>query len=97
MVADALTVLGFSLAGVEGTAVSNMEETIAAFDAAIENPDTGVLIITERYADLIRPRVDELLFSEAFPLLLELPDSEGQMAGKPSLREMVNKAIGVSV
>ena len=97
VVADALTVLGFSLAGVRGTAVTNVDDTKAAFEAALKDPENKILIITERYADLIRPQVDELLFTESFPLVLEIPDSEGPLEGKPSLREMVHKAIGVSV
>ena len=64
VVADEFTVLGFSLAGVEGAIVSDEDETRAAYQMAVENPDVGVLIITERYADLIRPLVDELLFAD---------------------------------
>lgn len=97
VVADALTVLGFSLAGVHGTAVSDAEETLAAFKAALEDAENGILIITERHADLIRPQVDQLLFSEQFPLVLEIPDRDGPLAGKPTLREMVHQAIGISV
>ena len=97
VVADEFTVLGFSLAGVEGAIVSDEDETRAAYQMAVENPDVGVLIITERYADLIRPLVDELLFADRFPLVLEIPDGEGPLAGKPTLKEMVHQAIGVSV
>ncbi len=96
IIGDELTVLGFSLAGVVGEVATDSESAGAAFDAALEEDETGILLITERIADLIRPRVDELLFSDRFPLVLEIPDYLGPLNRQP-LREMVNQAIGISV
>lgn len=97
VIGDEDTVLGFQLAGVEGKEVRTPEEAEQAFDAALANHDFGIVIITERVAELIRDRVDRFIFSEAFPLILEIPDRKGKLEGKAGIREMVNRAIGVSV
>ena len=97
VIGDEFAVLGFSLAGVRGTTVTDADGAAEAFDRALEDPETGILIITERIADLIRPRVDELIFSDRFPLVLEVPDRSGPLAGKASMREMVQQAIGIQV
>ena len=96
-IGDEDTVLGLNLAGVEGSVVRNSREAEDAFDRAIEDRDIGVIIISERIAELIRSRVDRFIFSEQFPLILEIPDRRGKLEGKLSLREMANKAIGISV
>ena len=97
IIGDEDTVLGFQLAGVEGIAVGSAEEGERAFDAALENHDFGIVIITERIAELIRERVDRFIFTQAFPLILEIPDRNGKLEGKPNLRQMVNRAIGINL
>ena len=53
-----------------------------------------IIIITSDVADLIRPTVDRFLFSESFPLVVEIPSAGGK---SPDLRTLVNDAIGVSI
>ena len=97
VIGDEDTVLGFQLAGVEGEAVENPDEAERAFGKALENHDYGIVIITERIAELIRERVDRFIFTEAFPLILEIPDRVGKIEGRLDLREMVNRAIGINL
>ena len=97
VIGDEDTVIGFGLAGVKGRIARNPDEAAEAFDSALANRDVGIVIITERVAELIRPRVDRYVFAEQFPLIVEIPDREGKIAGHMSLREMVNASIGISV
>lgn len=97
VIGDEDTVLGFGMVGVEGVVTGGVAETEAAFDSALENPEIGILVVTERAAELIRPRVDRILFSDTFPLIVEIPDRRGRMAGRPTIREMVNTAIGIKL
>ena len=85
------------MVGVEGKTAVTKEEAEDAFSEALENSDVGVVIITERTAELIRPLVDRYIFTEQFPLIVEIPDREGRIEGKPGLREMVNTAIGIKL
>lgn len=97
IIGDEDAVLGFGLVGVEGTAATSVAQAQEAFSTAMENSDIGIIIITERVADLIRPQVDRFIFTRSFPLIVEIPDRQGPLAGKPGIREMVNQAIGIKL
>jgi len=57
----------------------------------------GMVIITERIADMIRSTVDKYLFTVSFPLIVEIPDRNGTKPGRPGIKEMVNTAIGLKL
>jgi V/A-type H+-transporting ATPase subunit F len=97
IIGDEDAVLGFGLVGVEGTIASSVTQAREAFSTALEQTDIGIVIITERVADLIRPQVDQFIFTRNFPLIVEIPDREGPLPGKPGIREMVNQAIGIKL
>lgn len=97
VIGDEDTVLGFGMVGVEGKAVDGEEETRAALDTALGDPDVGIILITERSAAAQRSLVDKYMFSRRFPLIVEIPDYRGPMEGRPSLRELVNQAIGIKL
>ena len=97
LIGDEDTVLGFGMVGVQGKTVHNAEEAEAAFQAILEDREIGIIIITERIAELIRPSVDQYIFTRDFPLIVEIPDREGKITGKAGIREMVNQAIGIKL
>jgi len=82
---------------VAGTVATNVAQAQEAFSTAMEQSDIGIIIITERVADLIRPQVDRFIFTRNFPLIVEIPDRQGPLSGKPGIREMVNQAIGIKL
>lgn len=96
-VADEDTVRGFRLAGVEGRAVTTPAEAAAAVDAAVQQPDVGVLILTDVVAAGIRQRVDEIRTGPARPLIVEIPGPSGPMPGHKTLRQFVQEAIGIRI
>jgi V/A-type H+-transporting ATPase subunit F len=97
VIGDDDVVLGFDLVGVRGSVVATPEEAGAALNEALENKEIGIILITERAAELIRPLVDRYILEKEFPLLLEIPDRHGPIEGKPNLREMMNQSMGVSL
>ncbi|HAK45775.1 MAG TPA: Vacuolar H+transporting two-sector ATPase F subunit [Spirochaeta sp.] len=97
IIGDEDTVLGFEMVGVRGRMVVNEEEAVQAFSDALEDREIGIIIICERIADLIRHQVDQYMFTMQFPLIVEIPDRNGRIKGKPGLREMVNAAIGIKL
>jgi V/A-type H+-transporting ATPase subunit F len=46
---------------------------------------------------MIRSIVDRYLFTESFPLIVEIPGRTGTGADRPGIREMVNAAIGLKL
>jgi V/A-type H+/Na+-transporting ATPase subunit F len=95
IIGDEDTVLGFEMVGVSGRIARDPAEANRAFRAALEDKEAGIIIITERTADMIRPLVDRYLFTKNFPLIVEIPDRKGRQPNRPGIREMVNAAIGV--
>jgi len=97
IIGDEDTVLGFGVVGVSGKVATNPDQAQRAFKATLQDRETGIIIITERVADMIRPMVDKFLFTASFPLVVEIPDRSGSKPGKPGIREMVNTAIGIKL
>jgi V/A-type H+/Na+-transporting ATPase subunit F len=97
IIGDEDSVLGFGMVGVLGYTVRNAKEAESAFREALADSDNGIIIITERTAELIRLQVDRYMFTEQFPLIVEIPDRLGKITGKPDIRTMVNEAIGISL
>lgn len=97
VIGDEDTVLGFGMVGVSGKVAVDADEARRAFQAILEDKETSIIIITERVADTIRSTVDRYLFTENFPLIVEIPDRKGSKAGRPGIREMVNAAIGLKL
>lgn len=88
-------VLGFSLVGVRGTAVSTASEADEALDEALSTSDIGIILVTEDVAELIEARMEQLKLRSTVPLVVEIPGPEGVRPDRPSLNEMVLRAIGV--
>jgi V/A-type H+-transporting ATPase subunit F len=85
------------MVGVEGRVADSGEQAEQALEEALGDSEVGIIIITEPAADLIRSRVNEYVFSRSFPLIVEVPDRGGRSEDRPGLKEMVNRAIGISV
>ena len=90
-------VLGFSLAGIHGQGATNAVEANEALDAALGNPDIGIVLVTSDVAALIEPRMSRLKLRSNVPLVVEIPGPAGVPADQPSLNELVFRAIGVKI
>lgn len=90
-------VLGFSLVGVHGQAVSTAEEANQALDNALSDPDVGIVLVTDDVADLIQARMDQLMLRSTVPLVVEIPGPAGPRPGRPTLSEVVKRAVGVKI
>lgn len=97
IIGDEDTVLGFGVVGVSGRVATNAAEARRAFEATLEDKETCIVIMTEAVADMIRTIVDKYLFTESFPLIVEIPDRLGPRPDRPGIREMVNAAIGIKI
>jgi V/A-type H+-transporting ATPase subunit F len=95
VIADEDTVIGFSLAGVQGIIVTTEEEIRQAFEQAIQAEEIGILLITERSAQMIREKIDNWIIGGRQPLIVEIPDSQGPLEGRRTPHEFVKSAIGV--
>lgn len=97
IIGDEDTVLGFELVGVEGRTVTSEAEARDAFENALGDQEIGIIIMTEKAAQLIRTTVDRYTFTAEFPLIVEIPDRTGPSPDKPDMRTLVNQAIGINL
>jgi V/A-type H+-transporting ATPase subunit F len=97
IIGDEDSVLGFGLVGVSGRVAHDAVEAQRAFEGIIADQETSIIIITERVADMIRPIVDQYLFTVSFPLIVEIPDRNGPKPNRPGIKELVNTAIGIKL
>lgn len=97
VIADENTVLGFKLVGIDGETVDTADGAREALEKAFSSTDIGIIIITERIAESIKAEIEDYLFKQDFPLIIQIPDREGPLEGRTSIREIVNAAVGVKV
>lgn len=96
-IGDEDTVGGFRLAGVSGRVATDPAKAEAALEEAVSRADCGIIIVTERVADGIRPRIDAIRLERERPLILEIPGPEGPLPGRKGLREFVQEAVGMRI
>ena len=96
-IGDEDTVRGFRLAGIDGQTVIGEEEAASALRNAVQRPGVGVVIITDTVAADIRAQVDAIRLECEQPLLVEVPGPTGPIAGRKSLRQLVQEAVGIRI
>ncbi|MHC1565761.1 MAG: V-type ATP synthase subunit F [Candidatus Syntropharchaeales archaeon] len=101
VIADPDTATGFRLAGVTRTwDVSDPADALPILDELFSDEACGIIITTERIADNIRERIDEINEKKKgiTPIIVEVPDKQGAMVREiDPLRELIKKAIGVEM
>jgi V/A-type H+-transporting ATPase subunit F len=90
-------VLGFSLAGMSGRMATNADEANQALDEVLATPDVGIVLVTEDVAAMIAARMDALKMKSTVPLVVEIPAPGEPPPGKPTLSEIVKRAIGIKI
>ncbi len=94
VIGDKDTVLGFGLVGIEGEAVQSADEARAVLDQVLTQGDRQIILITRQWADQMGPKLNQLKMTTLKPVVVEIPGSEPEPAGR-SLRELVEEAIGI--
>ena len=101
VIADPDTATGFRLAGATRTwDVSDPADALPILDELFSDEACGIIITTERIADNIRERIDEINEKKKgiTPIIVEVPDKQGAMVREiDPLRELIKKAIGVEM
>ncbi|MCK9614403.1 MAG: V-type ATP synthase subunit F [Candidatus Omnitrophica bacterium] len=95
-IADKESSLGFKFSGIETREISTKSEALEAFNVALALENVGIIIITEKAASFIRDKVNQFLYREELPLILEVP-SRGPVKKRKSVSESLKEMIGISV
>ena len=97
LIGDQDTVLGFRLAGLQGLVAQDGTGASALFREAVRRADVGIIVLTERLAQSIRPELDAFTDAHDMPFIVEIPDSAGPIPEHKSPSDMVREAIGISI
>ncbi len=90
-------VLGFSLVGVSGHIVRNAIEMRKALDDCKSDKTIGLLLVTADVAAWAREQIDMLKVSSLAPLVVEIPGEAAGTTSYSSLKEFVQRAVGISL
>ena len=88
---------GMRLAGIEGVVVHGQVETMNALDVCLADSSLGIILITEKLAELIPARLDEMKKKGHLPLVVVVPDRHGTQREHDSITKYVRDAIGVKI
>ncbi len=95
-ITDKESSIGFRLAGVDTREVSSRSDGLEALKVALATEEAGVLLVTEKAASFLRQELNNLMYKNQLPLILELP-SRGGSAKRRSVGDYLKDIIGVSV
>jgi len=97
-IGDKDMVLGFKLAGISSALeVNNPEEAKAALKDAFQRRDVGIILISERLAEELRPFISKLVEGADLPIIVEVPGKEGTRTGGDVIKELVKRAVGIEI
>ncbi len=96
VIGDEFSSLGFALSGIESVAVDNKEAVSEEFDKALEDEEIGIILITEKEADLIRDKVNRQKIEGEMPLVVEIPSRSGWKEKDKAL-DLIKRVLSVSL
>lgn len=91
------TSLGMRLAGVEGSVVHDIEKAEESLEHALKDKEIGIILVTERVANMIKEKISEVKLTYKTPLVIEIPDRHGSGRNKDSIANYLRDALGVNV
>jgi len=91
------TKTGMRLAGIAGVVVHGRDEVISALKKALENKDIGIILITEKLAELIPDEITGIKLTYGTPLLVEIPDRHGPKKSIDAIKGYIREAIGLKI
>jgi V/A-type H+-transporting ATPase subunit F len=93
------TIIGLRLAGIgDAFIASEVSEIKAAIEKVLQNPDIGLLIITERLAEKVRNIINEIMERRTIPTIIEIPDRQGPIEREVDpISELIKRAVGVKL
>ncbi len=89
------TQIGLQLVGVKGVVVHQKEEALKELNELKKRNDIGILILTERIAELVPQELKEMRLSKKLPLVTLIPDRHGSRRPEKFITKYVQEAIGV--
>ena len=72
-ISDSLeTALGFKLCGVESSVLNEKDKIDKTIEDIIENPEIGVLVVTQNIYDISKEKLDNIKLYKRIPLIVKI-------------------------
>lgn len=91
------TQIGLRLVGIRGVVAHDAKTIEEETKKAIGDKDLGILIYTEKAAEMVRDYIDNLRMTLHTPLIIEIPDRHGSRDIAGSINRMVQESIGLKL
>jgi len=97
VIGDRDTVIGFALSGVKNRVTpKDKKEAENALSKFMEEPGVGVIIITEKLAEMIRKEINAWKTRKPlYPVIVEIPDKKEIMEREDRIEKIIRRAVGV--
>ena len=86
-------VLGFKLAGVKNTIISQQEELDKKIEALVESQEANILIMEQNDFDFISNKSKKILDKSFLPIVITISEKKD----KSDIRELIKKSLGVDL
>ncbi len=92
------TLVGMRLAGIEGVIVYDERTALKALKKAMAQVDTtAVVLVTQNVVDMIPETIYDLKTNCKRPLIVEVPDRNGNGRTKDAITRYVREAVGIKI
>ena len=91
------TLIGFRLAGVKGAVVHEREEALKELDKACNDPDTGIILVTELLSEKIGEELKTIKLDPKMPIVTVIPDRHGIRREKDYITRNIKESIGLKI
>ncbi len=91
------TWVGLRLAGIDGVLVRNRNDALKSLKSAMKDKDVGIVILTEKVADMIKDEVMELKLKSNIPLIIEIPDRKGSIRESSAIADNIRISVGIRI
>jgi vacuolar-type H+-ATPase subunit F/Vma7 len=99
VIATPATAIGFRLGGARTITAADADQTIAAVTQEIADGKAAVIAVHGALWSLVTPPIRATWTKQASPLILSLPDEDGDIsaAKDAALRDLLARAIGYQI
>lgn len=94
---NADTLMGMRLAGIEGEVLHEEAETSARLQQLMDQPEIGVVLMTNKLIGLCPELVYELKLNRKRPLIVEVTDRHGAGQLSDAITRYVREAVGINI
>lgn len=91
------TWVGLRLAGLEGVLLHEQTEILAKFKQLLNDPNIGLIIITEKIMDIAPDEIMDYKMKHKTPLIIEIPDRHGSSRKEDRMTRYIRDSVGIRI